>query len=83
MMGDHAALEAASDWIITFVLAYLGLHHSIAGTVEVRSGVLVGQGATMTDFARLLVLAVLGNAVGGAFLVASLKFAHIRQSVRE
>ncbi|HEX5817917.1 MAG TPA: formate/nitrite transporter family protein [Gemmatimonadales bacterium] len=72
--------QIAVVWIITFVLGFLGLHHSIAGTVEVLAGVFVGQGATLADYARFLVLAVLGNAVGGAFFVAALKFAHIRQS---
>jgi formate/nitrite transporter FocA (FNT family) len=67
-------------WIITFLIGYLGLHHSIAGTVEVLAGVFVGQGASAADYARFLVLAVLGNAVGGAFFVAVLKYAHIRQS---
>ena len=72
--------QLAIVWIITFVLGYLGLHHSIAGTVEVLAGVFVGEGATLADYARFIMLAILGNALGGAFFVAALKFAHIRQS---
>jgi len=57
-----------------------GLHHSIAGTVEVLAGVFAGQGIEMTDFLHFLVWTTLGNAIGGVFFVALVKYAHVTQS---
>lgn len=66
--------------LITLAIGLAHLHHSIAGAVEVLMGVIVGEGATVLDFARFLLLSVLGNAVGGAIFVALLKQGHVRHS---
>jgi formate/nitrite transporter FocA (FNT family) len=60
-------------------IAFLGLHHSIAGSVEVLMGVFAGE-VTAGDYLRFLGLATLGNAIGGVVLVAGLKFGHVRDS---
>jgi formate/nitrite transporter FocA (FNT family) len=65
-------------WLCALVIGLAGLHHVVAGTVEVLLGVFSGQGATTWDFARFLACAVSGNAVGGAVFVGLLKFAHVR-----
>lgn len=81
-----AARDTASQllviWLATFVIGLVGLHHSIAGTVEVLQGVFAGAGVTVGDFARFLGVAVAGNAVGGAFFVALLKFGQVKESSR-
>jgi len=85
LMGMLSWLGAATDdtlarmaivVVITASIGFLGLHHSIVGTSEVLAGVLAGGNATMADFARFLALATFGNAVGGTFFVAVLKYGH-------
>ncbi len=58
---------------------FLGLHHSIAGSVEVLMGVFVA-GVPFTDYLRFLGLATVGNAVGGIVFVALVKYGHISMS---
>lgn len=65
-------------WLATTVIGLAGFHHSVAGTVEVLAGVMLGQGATFTDYLRFLALAVPGNAIGGTVFVAILKWGHIQ-----
>lgn len=67
-------------WLATSVIGLAGLHHSVAGQVEVLIGVFLGQGAGVGDYLRFLVLAVPGNALGGTVFVALLKWGHIQQS---
>jgi formate/nitrite transporter FocA (FNT family) len=75
--GRDSVSQIVIVWIVTFVLGLLGLHHSVAGTMEVLAGVFVGEGAALGDFGRFIAVAALGNAIGGAFFVAALKFGHI------
>ena len=65
--------------LVTGAIAFLGLHHSIAGSVEVLMGVVAGE-VTVASFARFLALATVGNAIGGIVLVAGLKFGHVSQA---
>lgn len=67
-------------WLATMVIGLAGFHHSVAGTVEVLTGVMLGQGATLGDYLRFLVLAVPGNVIGGTVFVAALKWGHIQQN---
>ena len=87
LMGLLSWLVAASRdtigqiVIITLVTTAIGiahLHHSIVGTAEVLASVFSVQGATMADFGKFLLLATLGNILGGFFFVALIKFGHIR-----
>ncbi|MBA2291187.1 MAG: formate/nitrite transporter family protein [Gemmatimonadales bacterium] len=57
-------------------ISFLHLHHSIAGSVEVLMGVFVAD-VTVGEFLKFLVLATVGNAIGGIVLVAGLKFSHV------
>jgi len=66
--------------LTTFVIGVGGFQHSIAGTIEVLMAVFASAGPTLGDFARFLLWSVLGNAMGGAFFVALLKFGHVRAS---
>ena len=65
--------------LVTGAIAFLGLHHSIAGSVEVLMGVVAGE-VTVASFARFLALATVGSAIGGIVLVAGLKFGHVSQA---
>lgn len=60
--------------IITGVIGFLGLHHSIVGNVEVFSGMLVSSSISVFDYLQFLLLALAGNAVGGSIFVALFKY---------
>jgi formate-nitrite transporter family protein len=62
-------------WIVASSIGLAQLHHAIAGAVEVLAGLFV-HGVTPADLARFLIWTTLGNAVGGTFFVALLKYSH-------
>nr|WP_303646841.1 formate/nitrite transporter family protein [Haloarchaeobius salinus] len=63
--------------IVTGAIGILHLPHSIAGNVEVLFGLFVSPAITVVDYLAFLVLATIGNAVGGAVFVALLKYGHV------
>lgn len=63
-------------WLIAFVIGVAGLHHSIVGSVEVLAGVFANDTVGWGDFGRFLLMAVLGNALGGSVFVALIKYGH-------
>ena len=67
-------------WLVTSVIGFAGLHHSIVGMVEVVAGLIVSPVIGWTDVARFMALAATGNAIGGVFFVAVIKFGHASQS---
>jgi formate/nitrite transporter FocA (FNT family) len=84
MMGLLSWLTAATHetmsqilciWLVAAAIGFAGLHHAIAGSAEVLSGVFSGQGASLAGFFHFLVWTTLGNALGGLFF-AVLKYAH-------
>lgn len=79
-----AARDTTAQILIILLVAgaiyFLGLHHSIAGSVEVLMGVFVAD-VSLGDFLRFLGLATCGNAVGGVVFVAALKYGHISRRV--
>ncbi|MBW3661399.1 MAG: formate/nitrite transporter family protein [Gemmatimonadetes bacterium] len=70
-------------WLVAASIGLANLHHSIAGTVEVLSGLFSGPEIGPLDFARFLLWTTIGNALGGVFFVALIKYAHVRQAKRE
>lgn len=66
--------------LVTFAIGFAHLHHCVVGTAEVLAGVFSGRGATLADFGHFLVFSTLGNALGGVFFVALIKFGHVRGS---
>lgn len=64
--------------LIAAVIGVLHLPHSIAGNVEVLSGLLVNV-VSVRFYVAFLVLATVGNVVGGTVFVAVLKYGHVRQ----
>lgn len=61
-------------FLITSVMAFTGLHHSIIGNIEVFSSMLFSPEVSLFDYLKFESLALLGNAVGGAVFVALLKY---------
>ena len=63
--------------IVTGTIGILHLPHSIAGNVEVLFGLFVSPAISIVDYLAFLLLATVGNAVGGAVFVALLKYGHV------
>ncbi|WP_296704734.1 formate/nitrite transporter family protein [Algoriphagus sp.] len=61
-------------FLITSVLAFAGLHHSIIGSIEVFSGMLNSPDINTFDYLSFQILALLGNAFGGAIFVGLIKY---------
>ena len=72
--------QIVSIYIVTFLIGLGGLHHSIAGAVEIFAAVLASDEFGGFQVVRFLSLALLGNLIGGSFFVAALNYAHIRKS---
>ena len=70
-------------WFITLLIGFTHLPHSIAGQIEMAATVFatpIGLGA----YGRFLLVATLGNAIGGVVFVALVKYGHVaRGSVAE
>ena len=73
---DSSMARLAVVWLIAVAIGLAHLPHSIAGTVEVFAGTVVGS-VTLVDFGRFLAVTTLGNAVGGSVFVALLKYGHV------
>ena len=61
-------------YMITAVMSFTGLHHSIIGSVEVFSGMLSSPDISVWDYLSFQSTALMGNAFGGAIFVALLKY---------
>ncbi|MEB2781992.1 formate/nitrite transporter family protein [Algoriphagus sp. C2-6-M1] len=61
-------------FIITAVMSFTGLHHSIIGSVEVFSGMLSSPDISLWNYLSFQSTALIGNAFGGAIFVALLKY---------
>jgi formate/nitrite transporter FocA (FNT family) len=66
--------------LVTGIIGFAHLHHSVAGSIEVLTGLFAGQGVTWADFGRFLLWATLGNIIGGVLLVALVKYGHSARS---
>lgn len=60
--------------LITGTIGFLGLHHSIVGNIEVFVGLLTSAHVGVFDYLAFLGIALLGNASGGALIVALSKY---------
>lgn len=61
-------------FLITAVMSFTGLHHSIIGSVEVFSGMISSPDISIWDYVSFQATALIGNAFGGAIFVALLKY---------
>lgn len=66
-------------YIITFIIGYGGLPHSIAGASEIFSGLFHSKAPNYSESAIFIVSAALGNLFGGTLFVGVLNYAHIKK----
>ncbi|MFZ5907057.1 MAG: formate/nitrite transporter family protein [Nitrospirota bacterium] len=92
LMGELAWLLAAGRdtisqvlfvFVVTTAIGFLNLHHSIAGTVEVVTGILTSSELHLKDFLRFSFLSTTGNAFGGVIFVAIIKYGHAMQTIEK
>lgn len=72
--------QIASIYIVTFIIGLGGLHHSIAGSVEIFTAYLISDVFNAGQVIGFLSLTIFGNLVGGSIFVALLNYAHIRET---
>jgi len=72
--------QIVSIYIVTFLIGLGGLHHSIAGAVEMLTALLLSDHLTVAQSLRFIGLAAVGNLVGGSLFVAVLNYGHIRHT---
>lgn len=72
--------QIVSIYIVTAVIGIGGLHHSIAGAVEIFAALLMTDGISVFAGGRFLALALIGNLIGGSLFVALLNYGHIRET---
>jgi formate-nitrite transporter family protein len=70
-------------WLVTASIGFLHLAHVVVGTTEVLAGLFAGQGITLLDFARFLVLTTFGNALGAFIFVALIKYGHATRAGKQ
>ena len=66
--------EIVVIFLITSIMGFTGLHHSIIGNIEVFAGMMVSPKIDFITYATTVLLAILGNAIGAVVFVALLKF---------
>jgi len=72
--------QIVSIYFTTFLIGLGGLHHSIAGSVEMFTAMFVSDQFSVMQATGFIGLALLGNLVGGSMFVAILNYGHIRHS---
>lgn len=60
--------------LITGVIGFGGFHHSIVGNIEVFGAYLYSDAISIFDYLSFLLLALLGNAIGGGVVVGLFKY---------
>ncbi len=78
--SPHTIAQIVVIYIVTFTIGLGGLHHSIAGSVEMFAAMYVSSEFTVSMAANFIGVALLGNLVGGSCFVALLNYAHIRRT---
>jgi len=87
LMGLLSWLVAASRdtisqlvivWLITTSIGFAGLHHVVAGSIELFAAMFAHQGVSVLEAVRVLSWAALGNIVGGVVFVAVIKYGNAK-----
>jgi formate/nitrite transporter FocA (FNT family) len=65
--------------LVTATIGIGGLHHSIVGSIEVFTGLLIDPTIRIMDYLSFELISILGNAIGGVFFVGVLKYGQRRQ----
>ena len=66
--------EIVVIFIITFIIGLAGFHHSIVGSIEIFVGFILSEEINFLTYLIFVLLALLGNAVGGVVFVGILKY---------
>jgi formate/nitrite transporter FocA (FNT family) len=66
-------------YIVTFIIGLGGLHHSIAGSVELLVAYFTSDSLSLSIMLKAIAVVLLGNAIGGTVFVALLNYSHIRK----
>lgn len=72
--SKETTAEILIIYLITAVMGFTGLHHSIIGQIEIFAGMLVSPEIDLFIYLKTLMLALIGNALGGTIFVALLKY---------
>lgn len=67
-------------YIVTFLIGLGGLHHSIAGSVEMFTALFISNLFSIPQALRFILLAITGNLIGGTIFVAILNYSYIRKT---
>jgi formate/nitrite transporter FocA (FNT family) len=63
-------------WLVTFVIGFTHIPHSIVGHIEMFAALITLQDVTLAEYFQFMVVASVGNAIGGTVFVALLKYGH-------
>jgi len=77
---SQALAQITCIFVVTFLIGIGGLHHSIAGSAEIFTGLIFSDNPQFYESLRFLIFAVLGNLVGGSIFVAILNYGHIKKT---
>lgn len=72
--GKETISEILIIYIITAVMGFAGLHHSIIGNIEIFAGMLVSPKIDLLIYLKTLITTLVGNALGASIFVALLKY---------
>lgn len=84
--GRDTTSQILFVWLVTGLIGLAGLHHCILGSGEVLSAVFMGASIPLGACLHFLLFATLGNAIGGFFFVAIVKYGHasvVRPGLRD
>ncbi len=70
-------------FMITGVIGFVGFHHSIVGNIEAFGAYLYADSVSVWDYLWFLVLALVGNGVGGAVVVGLFKYRIFESNYKE
>lgn len=71
---ERASGKIMIIYMITFIIAVAGLHHSIVGNIELFAGFLTSDKISFVDYLSFQSTSLVGNAFGGVVFVAILKY---------
>ena len=68
-------------YMITLIVGFAGFHHSIVGNIEVFAGFIFTNSISFVEYLVFLLAALFGNAIGGVFFVALLRYRSFAENV--
>ena len=80
LVTSPALSQIICIYIVTFLIGLGGLHHSIAGSVEMFAALFISDQFTYFQCFRFIGLAMIGNLIGGSVFVAGFNYSHIRRT---